>query len=503
MLRLFKNSKRFNLVKFFHLEKFGKPALFVGAICLFFISNLFISPVSLRIDLSKGKAYTLSESTKRILRNLTDTVTINYFVSSDLPTRLLPLKTEVLDLLEEYKKEGRGKVQVKLLDPKKDQNALKEAQESGIPELQLSQLEKDAYSVSTSYFGATISYGTKKEVLPQITDIENLEYNLIAAIYKMVRKKIPKIGFVGTENSFDLQGDNLASLKRILQQQFEIENVNLATDSGTTEISTNVQTLLVFDTRSKEYDPHEIDLIRGYLQKKGNAVFFVDGVWVSDSLTTEPARHNLFTLLSDYGIQIEKNLVLSSAGELVNFGNDQYSFLIPYPFWVKTDNFDKNSSYFSNISQLMFPWISSIKINNRSGTTKELVRTNAQSWSQAGEFILNPQTIPQPQENNLKEFIISAQTSQQRKGTIIVIPSSRFVQERFLGSNSNNLEFVLNVVNDLSSGGALSGIRSRSVSFYPSPNLPENAKNIFKYANILLLPVLFALLGTIRLIKRR
>ncbi|OGK18803.1 hypothetical protein A2866_02490 [Candidatus Roizmanbacteria bacterium RIFCSPHIGHO2_01_FULL_39_8] len=500
MLKLFKNSRRFNLVKFFHLEKFGKPALFAGAICLFFITNLLISPLSLRIDLSKGKAYTLSESTKRILRNLTGTATINYFVSSDLPTRLLPLKTEVLDLLEEYRKEGRGKVQIKVLDPKKDQNALKAAQESGIPELQLSQLEKDAYSVSTSYFGATISYGTKKEVLPQITDIGNLEYNLIAAVYKMARKDIPKIGFVGTENTFNLQGDNLASLRRVLQQQFEIESVNLATDSGTTEISPNLQTLLVFDTRSKEYDPYELDLLKGYLQKKGNAVFFVDGVWVTDSLTTEPARHNLFPLLADYGIQIEKNLVLSSAGELVNFGNDQFSFLIPYPFWVKTDNFDKNSSYFSNIPQLMFPWVSSVKINGR---TRDLIRTNAQSWSQAGEFTLNPQTIPQPQENSLKEFIISVQTSQQGKGTIVVIPSSRFVEERFLSNNSGNLEFVLNVVNDLSSGGALSGIRSRSVSFYPSPNLSEKPKDIFKYANILLLPLLFAVYGMVRLFKRR
>lgn len=498
------NLKKVNIVRFFKLENLEKKMLYIFAAAVFIIANFLISSLSLRIDLSKGQAYTLSPSTKKILDKLDDIVNIKFFVSSDLPTRLLPLKTDVSDLLNEYKKEGKGKIIIKTLDPKKDEKALNEAKELGVPEIQFSQLEKDKYAVTASYFGIVLSFADKKEILPQATDLESLEYNLTAAIYKMTRKENIKIGFIGQEEKFNSQEDQLFTLKKVLQQQFIYDFLNISSKSATKEINSSYKTVLVFDDNQKEYNDHEIQLLKKYLQQKGKAIFFVDGVWVSDNLTTQPAKHNLFSLLSDWGIQINENLVLSTSAELVNFGNGMVQFFTPYPFWVKTNNFNKNSSYFANINQVTYPWISSLSSGKKDGIMiEELIKSSPRSWEQKDNFILNPQNIPAPQINELKEYLITAEAKDNNGGQIVVIPSSRFILEQFLTRSSGNLEFVLNVLNDLASEGALTGIRARAISFYPLPDLPETQKDIFKYLNILLLPLILAAYGGIRLLRRK
>lgn len=484
------------------IKDLKKQIIFVLILSIFLISNFLISFISLRFDLSNGHAYTLANATKKILRNLNSVISINFFVSSDLPTRLIPLKTDVTDFLNEYKKAGQGKIVVKILDPKKDEQALNQVKETGIPELQFSQLEQDKYAVTATYFGIAINHGDKKEIIAQATDLESLEYNLTAAIYKLVKKELPKIGFVGKESVGDPREDDLYSLKKVLAQQFDLGQVDLSSASP------SYKSILVFDDNNKEYSQQEIDVLKKYLETKGTAVFFVDGTWVLDNLQTDQAKHNLFNLIKDWGIEINKDLILSSSAELVNFGNETVQFFTPYPFWVKTNNFNSKAGYFSNVNQLTFPWTSSLTLQKKTGfETIDLIKTTDKSWEQkgppAGEFILNPQNIPQPQAKDLKEYIVTAQSKKKDGGEIVVIPSSRFVQEKYLTRTSENLGLILNIVNDLASEGALSGIRARTVTFYPLPDLGENQKDIFKYLNILLLPCLFVFFGGIKLFRKR
>ena len=500
---MFKKLKNLSFVKVFKLQGKERQLIFAVAVVLLLLVNYLLSNFSLRWDLSFGRAYTLSGSTKKVLRNLDDIVNIKFFVSSDLPTRLIPLKTDVTDLLSEYSKEGKSKIRMKILDPKKDQIAGKEAQEAGVPELQFSQLEQDKYAVSTAYFGIVLAYGDKKEVLPQVTELESLEYNLTSSIYKLVRKELIKLGMVGLTDSSETGQDNIANLRKILSQQFSLENLNISSQSAAKAIDSSFKTILVFDNNSKVYDENEIKLLQDYMNNNGKIIFFIDGVWVSDNLTTTPADHNLFSLLEKNGVKLEKNLILSASAELVNFGDGQMSLLLAYPFWFKTNNFSQEA-IFSNINQLTYPWASSLTLVNKSGiVSKALVKTSKNSWEQKENFVLNPQTIPPPEEKNLKEYIISADSKNNKDGQITVIPSSRFVLDRYLGASPTNLELVLNLVNDLASDNALSGIRSRAIAFYPLPDLPEQQKDIFKYANILFLPVLFAVYGALRLMRRR
>lgn len=498
------NLRHIKLAKILSLEKLERRAIYILAFAALIIINLIASSLSFRLDMSYGKAYTLSSSTKKILKNLDDLVTIKFFASSGLPTRLLPLKTEVTDLLNEYKKESK-KIVIKTLDPKKDEKVTNEAKEAGVQELQFSELDKDKYALSTAYFAIVLDYVDKKEALPQIADLGSLEYNLTSSIYKLTRKESIKLGFIGQTQKINQAQDDLATLKGVLSRQFTIDEVRLNTkESGGAEIDKTIKALVIFDDNKTSFNTSEIAAIKKYLQNGGKALFFVDGVWVMDNLSTTQANHNLFSLFEEWGVNVNKNLILSTSAELVNFGDGTVSFLVPYPFWTKTNSFNSKLSYFSNINQLTFPWVSSLSLNKKEGVEgQSLVKTSKKSWEQKENYILSPNNIPQPSLTDLKEFTVAAQAKNKKGGEIVVIPSSRFVKERFLSRTSYNLELALNILNDLASSGALSGIKSRTVSFYPIPDLPDGQKDVFKYLNMFFLPLLFAAFGGIRLMKRK
>jgi len=475
---------------------------------VFLLGNYFINFLPWRIDLSTNKAYSLSKSTKKVLKGLKKPVEIKFFISSDLPTRLIPLKNDVVDFLKEYQKTS-AKVSLKILDPKKDSKALEEVRNEGIPELQFSQLEQDKYEVKAVYFGMLIKTKEKKEIIPQVSDVESLEYNLTTAIYKITRERLEKIAIVGKKDEFYQENDDLSIFKKVLRQQYQLDFINIDKDSTIEKINKDYKTMIIFDTLEKNYQEEEIGKIKDYLDHGGKTVFFIDGVWVGESLYTTQANHNLFQLLKDWRLKLAQNLILSSSAEMVNFGNQNFQFITLYPYWIRTNNFNSKESLVQNLTQLTFPWVSSVDVGRDSNLeTKIIVKSTKNSWeekiSTESAFFADPNNIVRPQPNQLKEFnLIALARNKKNQGAILLIPCSRFILDRYLSRSSDNLKFILNVLNEFASQGALSGIHQRMVYFYPLPEFNESTKDVVKYFLILLLPVLFGFYGLVRIFKRR
>jgi len=489
-----------------HLQKLNSlsiPAIIIIGFGFLIISNLLLSVIAIRFDLSKGQAYTLSPATKKILKTLPGPVTVKFYVSSELPSRLIPLKTEVSDFLNEYKKENTGKVVVKVVDPKKDTTVANEIQEIGIPELRFSQVEQNKYQLSSAYFGLGIFAGDKKEAIPQITDITNLEYNVTSLIYKLTKKERSKIAIIGSNQSSDPNSDPYMVIKAILANQYDIEPVDLSSES-IKDIDLSYKMTILIASDNKKFSDQEIEKIKNYIAGGGNILFFADGVWVNNNLTTQAADHNLFSFFQQYGITMEKNFVLSPSAEYVNFGNSLYQFLTPYPFWVKSNNFLPKSEYFSNVAPLTFPWTSSLNIKQKNGQSVQvLVSSPDQSWEQTNTFELSPEKIQPPNSSKkIRSFPLVADVKI-NTNHIIIVPSSRFLVSQYLSKTSGNIDFVFNLINNLASGGVLSGIRSRSLNFYQIPGMSDQQKDIMKYSNIALLPLLFGMYGAWRMMKRK
>lgn len=493
------NFKNLNFTRLFNLESIEKKTIYIVSLAVFVVFNLLVFYLlPFRLDFSFGQAHTLSKATKNILRKLDDVVNFKIFISSDLPIRLSGLRTDVVDLIKEYQKESNGKVIIKILDPKKDDSALNEAKELGVPELQFSQIEKDKYAVSATYFGMVIQYGDKREVIPQLTNLESLEYDITSIIYKLTRKEPLKLGVMGAEELVaNPQQDDFFSLKKILSQQFDLNYI-------TEKIDPTIKTVLILDDNKKTYATAEGEMLVDFIKKqKGKAIFIVDGISIGEGLTTQEPTHNLFLSLSSFGIKLNKNLVLSYSSQMASFTTGVVSFFTPYPFWVKTTNF-QNIGELSNIGVLTFPWVSSVDLEKSEGIeTRVLVKSEKNSWEQKDNFILNPNNIPEPAKNDLKEFNLIVEAKIKDGGALTLIPSSRFIKEQFIQQNNGNINFLLNQLSSYASEGALSGIRSRMVVSVPLKNISESSKDLVKYLNILLLPGLTTIFALIRLYQRK
>ncbi len=513
--------KQVNIVSWLGLYRYKMQAIIIIALALFVVSNIMLTVVSARLDLSKGKIYTLSSSTKKIITKLDDSVTITFYVSSEIPTQLQTLERDMRDLLQEYDR-ASGRVTVKVVEVGDDTASIQKTQSEGLEMLEYSQIGVSNLERKAFFFGLVISYKDAKEVLPRVVDIGSLEYNITSTIYKLTNKELPQVAMVGYEPPIIPQmPDSLAEFKKYIEKQFSLQYVTAPMPSPSPAEGEEVaqppvsagapfalkpeyKTALLFDNGNSTYGNGEVALIKKYISDGGNMIFFVNGVSVNEQqLQGQPANHNLFNLLKEYGIELQKNLVLSTAAERINLGDQTFTLLMPYPAWIQTNVFDPVSSYFSNVSVLSYLWSSSLKVSNGNGNAvTELVKTTKESWAQTSGFQINPQQIPNPQAKDLQQFAVTAESKNKERGNVMVIASNKFIDQQYLSTTSNNIEFVVNVLNDYASGGALSGIPLREVSLYPLPQLDNTMKEVFKYGNVIALPALFILYGAYRILQR-
>ncbi len=479
------------------------PFLLIVAVLLFVIFTF----VPARFDMSKNSAYTLSSSTRKIVGSIKKPATITLYVSSDLPTRIIPLKNDVVELLQEYRRSGKN-VAVVTVDPKKDAKVGEKLKELGIPQLQFSQLEQNKYQTSSFYFGIAITYNDKNEVIPQVSDYQNLEYNITSALYKLTRETAIKIGIIGeTPPTQYGQPDPLSILKKTLSQQYEISSLDLQSikaEEGKKFIK-DYDALVVFSGENTHYSSEGISLLKKFYESGKSLLVFANGTTIDEqTLQVSQSTDNLNELTATYGATINTDLALSTSAEYVNFGNETSQFLAPYPFWIKTNLFNTKSGLFSNIQFVSFPWTSTLSINKNSLTEiTPLISSSNRSWVQKEQFSLNPNTIPQPKQQDVKEYLLGAVLRNKKGGELVIIPSSRFILDRYMGRGSGNIDFTLNAIDAFSSQGTLSGIRSRVVSFYPLPDMSDGEKDMYKYGAMFLFPLIWGTYGTVRLIRRK
>lgn len=168
------------------------------AIANLFFLNLWLSPLNfLRTDTTKGKIYSISESTENYIDQLKEPLLIRGYFSEKTHPLLSPLVPQIKDLIQEYEVSGAGKIRIDLIDPAKNPEAEAEAGEKyGIRPSPFRVEDKYQSAVVNSYFNILISYGDEYKVLSfqdlievnqtQSGDIDvqlkNPEYDLTNAI---------------------------------------------------------------------------------------------------------------------------------------------------------------------------------------------------------------------------------------------------------------------------------------------------------------------------------
>jgi ABC-2 type transport system permease protein len=164
--------------------------------------NVWAYPLrGLRLDLTSGREYTLSQATRDLLSNLQEPLLIRGYFSEKTHPLLAPLVPTIRDTLQEYKIASGGKVQLEIVDPAKDPDKEAEANQTyGIQPTPFQVAGRYESSIINSYFDILIRYGDQNEVLnfQDLIEVEagpsgqvdvhlrNLEYDLTRSIKKVV-----------------------------------------------------------------------------------------------------------------------------------------------------------------------------------------------------------------------------------------------------------------------------------------------------------------------------
>ncbi|MCR5218973.1 Gldg family protein [Treponema sp.] len=156
-------------------------------VILVVLVNLVFSRVFVRFDLTGPKSYTLSESSKEIVRTIDQPLSIKVFFTKDLPSPYSDTYTYLKDLLSEYENASNSNFKVEWYDMSKEANK-KIASNYNVNEVRIQQIEKEEASLKNAYMSLVVSYGDQSEVLylNDTNETSGLEYKLTTSLSKVI-----------------------------------------------------------------------------------------------------------------------------------------------------------------------------------------------------------------------------------------------------------------------------------------------------------------------------
>jgi ABC-type uncharacterized transport system involved in gliding motility auxiliary subunit len=299
--------------------------------------NVITSAVHDRVDLTKEKAYTLSDGTKAILGKLDSPVKIRFYCTqaenaTPLAVFLKSYSKKVEDLLEEYRQAGHGKIVIQKIDPQPDSDAEDSARLDGIDAQALPDGER-------FYLGVAVSQGLdSKQAIPFLSpDRERqLEYDISRAITRVLTPEKPIIGVMSPLPVFGAEANPMMQqmgqqgqqqppweLVTELQNDFTVKRV--AMDAAS--IDGDIKVLIVIHPRDiSDAAQYALDQ---FVMRGGKLIAFLDASSQLDNRNQNPMMgqmpgggSSLDKLLKAWCLQFDTSKVVADRNFTMNLGEE-------------------------------------------------------------------------------------------------------------------------------------------------------------------------------------
>ena len=470
--------------------------------------NLISRNVFKRFDLTDTQMYSLSSSSKSVISKIDDLMTIKVYFSKDLPGNYANNRRYLQDILEEYVAYSKGNLRFEFMDPSSDENMQLTAQQSGIQPVQLQVIENDKVEVKRVYMGLSILYQDNKEIIPVIQNTYGLEYNITTKIKKLVDTEKQTIAIA----SSSLQTPQNESVTPIFRERYALKTIKLEET-----IDSSISTLII-NGLEDSLNSNEYQNLKNYIDNGGNLLMGQGRVSVDiQTQQAKPINSNIFSLLEEYGVNIEENLVLDKACGKVNVQQNMgiFRMAVPmdYPFIPVIKNFNSNEIIVSGIEQHQVLFPSEIRIDTlvSSYTTLfPLLTSSNRSTTMSGAYNLNPDPKANPFFSKLNESgkIIAVRSeinnpANDLPNNIILISDSKFISDNGSGGIAENHIFLLNAIDYLMGDSELISLRSREITTRPLQELENSTKSTWKWINMIVPSIIILSFGFLRLRREK
>lgn len=358
------------------------------------LANVWASNHFFRVDLTESRLHSLDDASKQIVGALERPLTIRVYFTRGLEAPYNNHEQAVKDKLEELRAYAKGHLQFTVVDPAGEKSIVEEAQKYGLSPLQYTVRHEDRSELRTVWMGAVLIYGDQVEVLPTLTNLATLEYDLVSAVHRL-QKKVkdrPVIAFSIGHGEPDLsQPDGpLRALTEGIGRKAFLAPLELG---GAGEIAEQVDALLVIGPQ-KTLTDRALYQIDQFVMRGGAAAIFVTNTRPDmRSLRTERVNSGLEPLLGGWGVKVGRDIVLDRVenGAMrfpVRAGGKTGTKEINYPLIVKATDLSNASVLTAGIDSLLVPFVSPVQVADPlpEGVKAEVLARSAPSSGSVSEL---------------------------------------------------------------------------------------------------------------------
>jgi len=491
-MNLINNIKSRNLIKL----------SIIFSIIIFFSINVITNNIlsSSRVDFTENKLYSLSDGTNSLLKNLEEPIHIRLFVSSNLVKDVPQLSTyanRVETILKTYSNLSNGKITLEIIDPKPFSDAEDRAVGMGINSFNATEMS------DSLYFGLAATNSTTGQKNIPIFSPERetfLEYDLTSLISDLSQIKKPVISIL---DNLGLSADSRIGkpeqqILKQMKEMFQVEKV----DENNNELNKNTKVLMII--HPKFLSDETLYMIDQWILNGGATLIFLDP-YAETEISRQPGmppmnpRSNLKKLLDTWGIKFDnKKAVLDS-----EFGfrisrniNGRDIQVTNYPWLnIRGQGLNKNESSLSNLSTIVMTTAGSFELANDDSVLEPIIISSQKSGLGDAQKAGDPKGDPRDLLPNIKSdnknltvagwvksklgTSFSDKTNKDdnqlskssKKSNILLVADADMLMDRNWltqrGAFANNGDFVLNVLEKMVGGNALSDLRGKSTSWRP------------------------------------
>ena len=486
--------------------------------CLLLL-NYLVSGIILRFDMTENHEYTLSQPSKKLAEKIKDPITVTAYFSAHLPQRLSRVQDQFKNLLDEFRSYSHGNVEYKFVNPNKNNQSERKAQQAGIQPVMVDVRKRDQVSQKRAYLGAVFQYEGKKQVIPVIQPGSSMEYTIASTVKMLTIKKKPRIGLLQGDGEPNQQ--SMPQLMKELNQEYNVVNISSA-ELDTSQVPANIEVLMVI-APSQKLKSKELQAIDQYIMSGGKAVFAINRVngYLQRGIAV-PNDTGVDNLLASYNLPVDVNLVRdvnsTSIGVRQQQGGFQFVNQVRYPYMPIITNFADNPIT-KGLESVVFKFVSSLDVTKADSSQKitVLARSSDKSGSETGYFNVNPfQKWSKSQFNNpnlpvaalisgkfksayadSSKLHLKLKKSVPTKLVVIgdgdfVVNGNKQIQQQQQQLPSDNISLMVNSVDYLADDTGLMALRTKGITSRPLAVISDSAKTVLKYVN-LFFPILLVL----------
>ena len=498
------------------------------------LANTFSAEHFGRLDLTRDRVHTLSTASRTLVGQLDKPLVVKVWFTRGLEAPYNNHERILLDKLEEFRAWSKGHIKIEVVDPSDDPEAQAEAQRLGVAPIPYRFRSAQRSELRQVYMGLAMLYGDRQEVLPAITQVATIEYELARGIKALLDGNERRVlGYVTGHQEVDLLSARgpVEALREQLSQSFELRPVPLG---GVEGVPDDVDALLVVGP-SRALDLRSQYQLDQYLMS-GKAIGLFLNNYRPDMRTfrAQQVVHGMEAWLGHHGIRLNRDLVVDrTANGVYRFPvrQGQYTVQMPinYPLIPEVTDLARDSLIVKGLPSMLFPFASSIDLAEplRPGLEAQvLARSSAASgriegvqrvdppaykerldgeevgaWPLAvavrGEFesFFAGKPIPKPKPLPPDAPPDPPLITDSAPARLLVVGSADMV--------ANNLPFMLNAVDWMVQDGGLISIRSKIIQLPPLEPIDGGTLTLLKLLNLLGPAALLLIAGAVRAALRR